>query len=143
MIQRTMQATAIHTAECLFILLGLLPLLVKDSPVRTMGIAFQQQEEQDMLLGRKHVRPSRENSKQRRRKQPDLRIQFALDSNMEVQRHYQEATICLTDDDLKTYWWSRRELYHICRDAKKVASEFKTEEAASLKDFKPVFKLCF
>ena len=136
-----MQATPIHTTECLSIPLIGLPLPVKDSPVCAMGIAFHQQEEQDsLLLGRKR---RSQTSTQGRQKQPHRRVQFALDSNMEIQRHYQEATICLTDDDLKTYWWSRRELCHIYRHAKKVAAEFKEEEAASLKDFKPVFKLCF
>ena len=93
-----------------------------------------------LLLARKR---RSQNSKQSRQKQPHRRVQFALDSNMEIQRYYQEATIYLTDDDLKIYWWSRRELCHIYRLAKKVAAEFKKEEAASLKDFKPVFKLCF
>jgi hypothetical protein len=114
------------------------PSLGHESPACAMGIALEQHEEQDMLLGRKRIlHPSS------RRKHLKSRVQFALDSNMEIQRHYQEATICLTDDDLKTCWWSRRELRHINRDAKEVTTEFKQEEAASLKNFKRVFKLCF
>lgn len=113
------------------------PSLDHESPACVMGIALEQHEEQDMLLGRKRIlHPSS------RRKHLKSRVQFALDSNMEIQRHYQEATICLTDDDLKTCWWSRRELCHMNRDAKEVTAEFKHEEAASLKDFKRVFKLC-
>jgi hypothetical protein len=138
-----MKATPIHTADCCLPILVPPILFVQDSPVCATGIAFQQQEEQDMLLGRKRDHPSRQNLKQSRRKQPKGRVRFALDSNMEIQRHYQEATICLTNDDLKTSWWSRRELFNIYRAAKKVAADFKQEEAASLEGFKPVFKLCF
>jgi hypothetical protein len=136
-----MQATSIHLAECLSIPLP--PLSVKDSPVSSMELAFQHQQEQDLLFGRKRIHSRRQNSKQSRRKLSKGRVQFALDSNLEIQRNYQEATICLTDDDLKASWWSRRELCHFYRDAQRVAAEFKQQEATSLNDFKPLFMLCF